>query len=168
MNPVTVAWLSILAAVATGPAGTGAAGADPAAAPAGIERAAWIAGCWERISASFTIEEQWMVPRGGSMLGMSRTVRGDSLIEFEYLAIREEAGRLAYEAHPSGQETAAFLSSAVTDSSIVFENPGHDFPQRIGYRLAGPDSALAWIEGTANGRTRRVEFPYRRTSCPGR
>lgn len=27
---------------------------------------------------------------------------------------------------------------------------------------------VAWIEGTAGGKARRVEFPYRRTACPGR
>ena len=32
----------------------------------------------------------------------------------------------------------------------MFEDLLHDFPQRIGYRLIGPDSLLAWIEGTSN------------------
>ena len=28
------------------------------------------------------------------------------------------------------------------------------------------DSVLAWIEGTIDGKARRVEFPYRRADCP--
>jgi hypothetical protein len=61
-----------------------------------------------------------------------------------------------------------FVSRLLTDSTVVFENLEHDFPQRVGYRRAGADSVLAWIEGTVDGKTRRVDFPYRRAVCPGR
>ena len=138
-----------------------------AAEPATIRQAAWLAGCWEAVSPRRIIEELWLAPRGNSMLGVSRTVRGDSLVGYELVVIREQDGCLAYEAHPSGQPAAVFLSSAVSDSSIEFEDLLHDFPQRIGYRLIGPDSLLAWIEGRREGRVRRIEFPYRRAKCPG-
>ncbi|HKT80802.1 MAG TPA: DUF6265 family protein [Vicinamibacterales bacterium] len=73
--------------------------------------------------------------------------------------------RVAYEAHPSGQAPATFFSTTITDSSVVFENLEHDFPQRVGYRLDGASRLLAWVEGTAEGRTRRIEFPYQRAAC---
>jgi len=59
---------------------------------------------------------------------------------------------------------ALFYSIDVSPSRIVFENPKHDFPQRIGYERK-VNALLAWIEGTQNGKVRRVEFPYVRTSC---
>jgi hypothetical protein len=31
----------------------------------------------------------------------------------------------------------------------------------------GRDSLVARIEGTSNGRSRGVEFPYARVACPG-
>lgn len=98
---------------------------------------------------------------------MSRTVRGERLVEYELVTLREQGDRLAYEAHPSGQSAAVFLSRIVTDSTVVFENPGHDFPQRIGYQRDRADSLVAWIEGTDQGQIRRIEFPYRRATCPG-
>ena len=76
--------------------------------------------------------------------------------------------QLAYEAHPSGQPSAVFLSASVIESMVVFENPQHDFPQKIGYQRTTPDTLLAWIEGTDKGQTRRIEFQYRRASCPGK
>jgi hypothetical protein len=133
----------------------------------GIERVRWLQGCWETVSPQRTIEEQWMAPRGRSMVGVSRTVQGDKLVEFELGVIRERDSGLAYEAHPSGQPSAVFLSRSLTDSTVVFENLQHDFPQRIGYQRNGPNSLLAWIEGTQQGRFRRVEFPYRRAACGG-
>ena len=133
----------------------------------GVERLAWLQGCWEAASPQRTIEEQWMAPRGGSMLGMSRTVRGERFTGHELVVLRVRDGRLVYQAHPSGQPSAEFPLQTLGDSTVVFEDPQHDFPQRVGYRRSAADSLLAWIEGTANGQERRVEFRYRRVTCPG-
>jgi len=137
-----------------------------AAQRAGVQRVAWLQGCWAVVSPERTIEEHWMVPRGKSMVGVGRTVRGDTLVEYELVLIREQGDQLAYEAHPAGQPAAVFLSREVTDSSVLFENLQHDFPQRVGYSRRGADSLLAWIEGTQQGQVRRIEFPYRRAVCP--
>jgi hypothetical protein len=133
----------------------------------GVERVAWLQGCWELSSEQRTVEEQWMAPRGGSMIGMGRTVRGAALVEYEFIVIRQQGDRLAYEAHPSGQPPAVFLSSTLNDSTVVFENPQHDFPQKVGYQRTGENTLLAWIEGTEKGKTRRIEFPYQRVACGG-
>src|SRR5882672_8744850 len=114
----------------------------------GIDDVAWLTGCWEYSSGSRTVEEHWLAPRGKTMMNAGRTVQGDKLVEFETVIIREQDGRLVYEAHPSGQPSAAFP------------------PQRVGYKRDG-DSLLAWIEGPRNGQTRRIEFPYRRVACGG-
>ncbi len=133
-----------------------------------VSHLGWMAGCWQQTGANArVVDEQWMAPHGNTMLGMSRTVRGDSLIEYEQLRIFERAGKAVYHAIPSGQQPAEFTAGAVSDSIVVFENPQHDFPQRIIYRKRGADSLIARIEGTMNGRSRAVEFPYAKTPCPG-
>jgi hypothetical protein len=139
-----------------------------------INDVAWMQGCWEMVSSDRVVEEHWMSPRGGSMLGLGRTTKGVALVEFEFVVLRERGDRLAYEAHPSGQTPAVFLSrpqtgqtgpSAPPVDKVVFENLEHDFPQRVGYERTGADTLLAWIEGTRNGQVRRVEFPYHRSTC---
>jgi len=144
-----------------------AADARPGATPVGIQSVAWLAGCWELSDKGRTVEEQWMAPRGKNMIGMGRTLKGEALVEFEHIVLREEEGRLAYEAHPSGQPSAVFTSKLVGDGSVVFENLEHDFPQRVGYDRKG-DALTGWVEGTKDGKTRRMEFPYKRVPCPGR
>jgi hypothetical protein len=129
-----------------------------------IDRAAFIQGCWERRAGNRVVEEQWLPPRGGTMLGMSRTVRGDSLVEYEFLRLYERGERLVYAAQPSGQRPAEFESVEIGNRAISFANPTHDFPQRISYRAAG-DSLFARIEGTMNGRERGVDFRYARVRC---
>ncbi len=160
MSPI----LLFAAAIAASGLGTPSA----AQAPAGIARVAWLQGCWARTSGQRTVEEQWMAPRGKTMMGMSRTVQGDRVVEYEFLILREQGDQLAYEAHPSGQPTAVFVSRTIDESSVVFENPEHDFPQRVAYRRDGPDALTAWIEGTMKGTPRRVEFAYTRAACPGK
>ena len=130
-----------------------------------IERVSWLTGCWLNTARGAVIEEQWMAPRGGVMVGMGRTVRADTLREYELVLVRDQGSELAYEAHPSGQPTATFRSTVVSDSQVVFRNPDHDYPQEVGYRRLGADSLLAWIDGTVGTRSRRIEFPYRRVSC---
>lgn len=131
---------------------------EPADAPWPlIARAAWLAGTWEMGEAGDLTEEHWLPPRGDTMLAVSRTVSGGRLAWFETVVLRETAGGLVFEAHPSGQPGGSFPAVTVTDSLLVFENPEHDFPQRIGYRRTAAGGLEAWIEGSG----RRVEFPYR-------
>lgn len=127
-------------------------------------RAAWLRGCWETTKPPRTLEE-WSPPQGGAMIGTSRTFRDGKVSELELIELTQRNNQLAFEAHPSGQPPATFLSTTVGDSAVVFENRTHDFPQQIGYRRDGPDALTAWIEGTDKGHTRRIEFSYRRIPC---
>lgn len=132
-----------------------------------VQRAAWIAGCWELRSGARVTHEQWMSPAGGAMLGMSRTTVRDTLREWEHLYLGPVAGDVAYVARPSRQAETAFAAVTLSDTLLLFENPAHDFPQRIIYRLRGTDSLVARIEGVRGGQLRGVDFPMRRVACAG-
>jgi hypothetical protein len=142
-----------------------AGSAAVAGASSGVEQLGWLQGCWQSVSGDRMVEEQWTAPRAGSMLGIGRTVRGNTLVEYEFVVVRERGERLVYIAHPSGQPSAEFVSTTASASEVVFENAQHDFPQRVGYQRQGTDLA-AWIEGTRDGQTRRIDFHYRRAACP--
>jgi hypothetical protein len=133
-----------------------------------VKTLSWMSGCWQQSGTNGRlVDEQWMAPRGETMLGMSRTVRGDSLVEYEQLRISQRDGKAVYHAMPSGQTPTEFVAPRVSDTMVVFENPQHDFPQRIIYRKRGADSIVARIEGTMNGRSRGIDFPYAKARCPG-
>lgn len=140
---------------------------SPSSAQQSIGQVAWLQGCWQATSGQSTVDEQWMAPRGSNMLMMGRTVRDGQLVEYEVVVLREDNGTLVYDAHPSGQASALFRATTATNASVLFENPAHDFPRTIGYRLERPDTLLAWVEGPSGGRTRRLEFHYERIGCPG-
>ena len=134
--------------------------------PVTLEDLSWLSGCWAREDAEPGSEEHWTSPAGGVMLGMSRTLRGGKAIEYEFMEIREvSSGRLGYVAHPSRQAEATFPLLRGGPGEMVFENPAHDFPQRIIYRLAAPDRLIARIEGEQSGKSRGIDYPMRRAAC---
>jgi hypothetical protein len=127
---------------------------------------AWLAGCWSGGSGSRQVEEHWMAPKGGAMLGMGRTIANGALREYEFLVLRIDGSDVFYVAKPSGQPEASFKLTEIKDGAAVFENPTHDFPQRIIYRRETADTLVARIEGIRNGQTRGIDFSFRRVSCP--
>lgn len=127
---------------------------------------AWLAGCWQRSGEGWQTVEHWMKPDGGTMLGMSRTVVRDTTREFEFLQLQaDENGDLYYVAFPSGQKETWFKLTELENNRAVFENPEHDFPQRIIYALKGDGSLWARIEGVSKGKLRGVDFPMQRIDC---
>ena len=147
---------------------SGATGLARPAAPArgpSISQLSWLAGCLEMRSGDRVVEEQRMGARAGSMLGMARTTTAKGLGEYELTLIQERGGKIVFEARPSGQPPATFTASTAGPDSVIFASPEHDYPQFVGYRKAGSDSVIAWIDGNMGGKSRLVEFPYRRTSC---
>ena len=137
---------------------------EPAVGPgSALARVSWLTGCWAMSSPGVIIEEHWMSPRGGTMLGMSRTVQGDATTGFELVMIREVEGRLLYEAHPSGQRSTVFQATHSSGERVSFENPQHDFPRRIVYVRIGGDSIRAVIDDGEGGGS--IEFRYERARC---
>lgn len=125
----------------------------------------WLSGCWDNGDTLRRYEEQWMKPAGTSLLGMSRTVAKGKTVAHEFLQIHQEKnGDIFYVASTSGQEQGFFKLVKSDSGEVVFENPEHDFPQRIIYRLKG-DTLIARIEGTSKGKQRSSDFPMKRAKC---
>ena len=150
----------------------------PAAAPEMIKldtksmsELSWLSGCWGGKVNQRDFREQWMPLRGNTLLGIGSTEFQDKLSSYEYLRIESRADGIFYVALPSEQKEAAFkLVSAVRDERekatiFTFENPEHDFPQRIIYRRGTEGWLYATIEGKNQGQDRQVTYPYRRIDC---
>lgn len=137
-----------------------ARGAEPVAVK--VADLSWLVGLWKFERNGRVVTERWDAPAGGMMMGMSQTVAKEKTVEYEFLIIREEAnGEVNYVAKPARQKEAAFKLVRANGRELVFENPEHDFPQRISYKLQDDGSLIAAIEGTKDGKTRRVEYPYK-------
>lgn len=139
-------WLMALAA------GMMLAAAAPAATPAAtIDDLGWMAGSWAQEADGRWTEEYWSAPRGGVMLGASRSGRDGALREFEFLRLQAgEDGVPAYIAQPGGQAPVAFRLTQHDAMSATFDNPAHDYPQRLRYARTGDvmTATISKIDGT--------------------
>lgn len=130
----------------------------PEPAKATINDMAWLADAWVGAGRTSTTEERWSPAKGGAMLGVSRTVKEDKMVAFEYLRIVERDGGLVYIAQPGGSSATEFVLTELDQNRAVFVNPRHDYPQRIIYELS-PEGVLTAAIGFAKGGSPRgTEF----------
>ena len=136
-------------------------GASADAAESGLP--GWMAGRWCGGSAGTSIEEVWLPPAGGYMIGMSRTVSTQQRREeFEFLRVAMRDGVATYLAQPQGGPVVAFRQTQAGEQSMRFENPAHDFPTRVEYRRTA-GGLHAEIAGPGkDGRERVIGFDYTR------
>jgi hypothetical protein len=92
------------------------------------------------------------------MLGTSRTVSRGSMRAFEFLRVVERNGGLVYVAQPNGGKPTEFVLTELSDTLAVFENPRHDFPQRIVYELSAEVLLSASVGFAKGGNPQRFEF----------
>jgi hypothetical protein len=134
----------------------------PAPNPPAIADFAWMAGSWVKTDGDTRSEEHWTLPAGDSMLCVSRTIRGNRTVMFEFCRLQLLDGTPTYFAQPKGREATPFKLKSSEANQATFENPAHDFPQRILYRRDGDDRLIARIEGTINGKPAAEDFIYSR------
>ncbi|MBA3676889.1 MAG: hypothetical protein H0W74_05730 [Sphingosinicella sp.] len=113
------------------------AGFLAAAAPAPqVGDLGWLAGAWVSENDEGWVEEQWTDARGGTMLGTNRSGKGEKATGYEYMRIAaDDRGAIQFWGSPSGAPPVAFPLVSIKDREATFENPAHDYPTRIVYRL---------------------------------
>ena len=125
---------------------------------------AWLAGEWIMDDKGTSVEERWTTPAAGAMLAVSRTVKGDRMVAFEYLRIVERDTGLVYVAQPGGRLPTEFVLTSLAGRTATFENPEHDFPTMIRYSLRADGSLEARV---SDGARQTETFVFkRRTAAP--
>ena len=119
----------------------------------------WLSGRWEQAEGERWAEELWSAPRGGMLIGFARMGRGDTLGSFEHMRIAPgEGGTLHFYGSPQGAPAVAFRLVRSGPAEAVFENPAHDFPQRVRYWRDG-EVLRAEVSDLAGGKA--MAWAYR-------
>jgi uncharacterized protein YfiM (DUF2279 family) len=140
-----------------------AVGRSQGAAVTDLSKLAWLAGHWTGTDQGIEMEEHWLAPKANTMMGLHRDVKGGRTISFEFLRIEATADGITYWASPRGKPATPFRLKEAQDKRVVFENPEHDFPQRIIYWLGADGSLHAKTEGTISGKNAAEEWTWQRT-----
>lgn len=126
---------------------------------------AHLEGCWRRDGDRTVSVERWLEPSADTLLGVSETRRDGATVAWEFLRIVLDDEGVSYHAWPSGQQPTRFRRVPGPGTDWVFENPEHDFPQRIVYPEPIDGRLEVRIEGLRDGSPRVVRFPMRRVPC---
>jgi hypothetical protein len=127
--------------------------------PARVQSLAWLAGTWVSESARGTVTESWLGPGHGMMAAVNLSTFRNGRDSYEFLRIADTPAGISYFASPDGVKPVEFPLKESGAQRVVFENPAHDFPQRILYWRDGA-ALVARIEGTVKGKERSEEWRF--------
>ena len=126
-----------------------------------IKSISWLMGRWENKSAEGTMTETWVQLNDSVYSGKSIFMEGKDTQFVETITIEQRGNEVFYipvvKNQNDGKPTMFKLTNA-NGSKVQFENPEHDFPQKISYELFG-DSLFAEISGLMEGKPHTEKFP---------
>ena len=126
-----------------------------------VETLSWMSGRWIEVRNGVVTQEAWLAPSGGKMAGVNQSSREGRPTAVEHMTIVDTADGAILMTLPPGQTPTAFLLKPGAEGEAVFENPEHDFPQRVIYRRCDAD-LCARIEGVRRGETVGRDWRFKR------
>lgn len=130
-----------------------------------VSRFNWLSGEWAMKESDGMVTEQWKNSSDSLMEGKSDFIKGDSVIPFENIRLFRRGNDFYYEARAAGQnneQPVEFKLTSFSDTGFVAENPQHDFPKRITYKLVNKDSIHAFVDGGPALPDKKSDFYYSR------
>jgi len=130
-----------------------------------LSKAEWLIGTWENKSPYGDLSESWQKENDSIFKGQSFFIKGKDTIHSESIVLSEIAGKVKYSPQVKGQnddKPVDFTMTLANDRQLVFENPLHDFPQKITYTKITADSLVAEISGKQQGKPMSEKYPMKR------
>ena len=132
-----------------------------------IDSLQWLVGNWTNISSESQSYENWIQENDSTMTGFSYTTVEKDTVFSETVNLQQvgdEAFLIVRVPDQNESEAVTFKLLPTRDAVFTFENKNHDFPQRISYTNPIKDSIHAWIEGNIDGKSRKVDFKFKRSN----
>ncbi|HBK46737.1 MAG TPA: hypothetical protein DDZ67_09960 [Xanthomonadaceae bacterium] len=127
-----------------------------------LQPLAWMLGSWQRtgLPEGDCGYERWH-PDGSGFAGVGARLKDGRLVFEERLRLEADSDGVFYVADVAeNTHPVRFRLVAQAGHRAIFENPEHDFPKRIAYRLDGDV-----LEVSTSGNGREVVFRFRRSSA---
>lgn len=131
-----------------------------------LESANWLLGEWKNASANGVYTETWKQENDSLFTGESYYIIEKDTPSAEAVRLEQHGADLFYiptVRDQNNNQPVSFKLTSSSDKELVFENPEHDFPQKIVYTRINTDSLLASIMGPREGKMDTIYFPLKRT-----
>ncbi|MFV8371371.1 DUF6265 family protein [Flavobacterium sp. LB2P74] len=130
-----------------------------------IKAASWLLGNWENKSADGNLSEIWKKVNDSTFQAESYFIKEKDTLHFETITLQQKGEELTYNAAVKGQNNdklVSFKLTTATDKQLVFENPKHDYPQKISYTQITPENLAAKITGIQQGKPSSEQFSMKK------
>jgi hypothetical protein len=128
-----------------------------------LQKSKWLLGEWEKKDCLGTLKEIWTTQDDSTYAGQSYYFQNEKdTLHNEQIELVQEGENLIYKAIVKGEnndEAVPFQLTKDEDSLLVFENPKHDYPQKIEYKLQKNGSIVATISGKQRGKVSSESYP---------
>lgn len=127
-----------------------------------LSQVEWLLGTWQRQQKNGFLYEHWARGDSTYLSGLAFTLKGkqDTLVT-ERMKMLQTDTALFFVAVVAHNDSAICFKLTSNDSGrLVFENPKHDFPTKVIYQAAPPDSMHARIEGVIEGQDKGIDFLF--------
>jgi len=114
-------------------------------------------------SPKFTCYERWSAAGDSVLDGFGYVLANNDTVFVEELRIEARDGAVVYSARIQSQNDGRWVPFTCLLSgpdSLLFENPGHDFPQCITYAKDGSGGWNVTVTGNENGAEREERFHF--------
>lgn len=140
-------------------------GKNEAEGKAVTELPSWLLGTWQGLTPEGSVSESWEQVNDSTYSGLGVFTAGKDTVSREAIKLERRGGKVLYIPTVSQQNNGQAVSFTLTSSSekeLVFENPAHDFPQKIRYLKISADSIVAEISAKADGGEQSQKFPMKK------
>jgi Domain of unknown function (DUF6265) len=126
----------------------------------------WLLGNWENKSDDGDLFESWKKVNDSIYDGESYFIKGKDTLHFEKIQMKQKGEALYYIATIKGQNNdkpVTFKHNDTIEKQLVFENPKHDYPQKIMYSQITKDSINIQISGIQQGKPSTERFSMKKS-----
>jgi Domain of unknown function (DUF6265) len=130
-----------------------------------LDELAWFIGRWTQVEGPNLVSyEDWTRKSPTLYAGKSWTMYQSDTVHVETIELSLEGQDIYYiPTVPENKGPVRFKMTNLAEKSVLFENPEHDFPQKISYEAKGDSMLLAKISGSQKGGPEVTkEFPLHR------
>jgi hypothetical protein len=131
----------------------------------GLNKFNWFIGSWTGETGESIFTETWQKVNDTLFIGQSYFIKDSDTLSRETISLQQQDTSVFYIPLVEGQndnKPVYFKLTFSDNTNAVFENPGHDFPQKITYQLRNGDSLVATVSGFQEGKGRSISFPMKK------
>lgn len=131
-----------------------------------LQGLAYLEGTWSGPVGPGTWEARYTSASGGEILSTNKELRGGQVVSFEFERFRVRDGKVLMTPWVKGKQSVDFTLTALDADAMkaTFENPAHDFPQRIIYHRSAKN--VLEIHVTAKRGEKHAGFSLKLTKQP--